>query len=173
MMSVRPSERNAGPRAAGAESGFEPKPAGTVGAAIGRAAGAVQPENLPVRDGEDPWTADELAEVLAELESELGRLADQIEISETDLVGLLRDTNESAGRDEADVGAAHFERDYEISLADNARALRDQTRLALQHLASDAYGLCDSCGRPIGKGRLQAFPMATSCMECKRRQERR
>jgi DnaK suppressor protein len=145
----------------------------TVGATIGRVVAAVQPENLPVRDGEDPWTADELAEVQSELESELGRLAEQVEVSETELVGLLRDSSEGAGRDSADVGSTNFERDHEISLANNARDLLDQTRLALRHLGSGSYGLCDSCGRPIGKPRLQAFPRATLCMECKQREERR
>lgn len=145
----------------------------TVGDAIGQAVAAVRPEDLPVRDGEDPWTADELAEVQTELQSELGRLAEQIEVSETELVGLLRDSSEGAGRDPADVGSTNFERDHEISLANNARDLLDQTRLALRHIATGSYGLCDSCGRPIGKGRLQAFPRATLCVECKQREERR
>ncbi|MDX6368365.1 MAG: hypothetical protein QOK30_3441, partial [Nocardioidaceae bacterium] len=34
-------------------------------------------------------------------------------------------------------------------------------------------GVCESCGNPVGKMRLQAFPRATLCMECKQRQERR
>ncbi len=158
---------------AGPTTGSDAAEPVTVGATIGRVVAGVQPENLPVRDGEEPWTTDELAEVQAELESELGRLGEQIEVSETELVGLLRDSSEGAGRDSADVGSTNFERDHEISLANNARDLLDQTRLALRHLAAGTYGLCDSCGRPIGKGRLQAFPRATLCMECKQREERR
>ncbi len=128
---------------------------------------------LPVRPGEDPWTAEELAEVRAELEAEIVRLADQIQVSEAELVGLLRDGSEGAGRDPADVGSTNFERDHEISLANNARDLLDQTRSALRHIANGTYGICDNCGRPIGKGRLQAFPRATLCVECKQREERR
>ena len=129
--------------------------------------------DLPIREGEEPWTAEELAEVRAELEGEITRLADQIELSESELVGLLRDGNEGAGRDPADVGSTNFERDHEMSLANNARDLLVQTRLALRHIAAGTYGICDNCGRPIGKGRLQAFPRATLCMECKQREERR
>jgi DnaK suppressor protein len=33
--------------------------------------------------------------------------------------------------------------------------------------------VCESCGKPIGKARLLAFPRATLCVECKQRQERR
>ena len=32
---------------------------------------------------------------------------------------------------------------------------------------------CESCGNPIGKMRLMAFPRATLCMSCKQREERR
>jgi hypothetical protein len=35
------------------------------------------------------------------------------------------------------------------------------------------YGICESCGEPIGKMRLMAFPRATLCMTCKQREERR
>ncbi|WP_231920371.1 TraR/DksA family transcriptional regulator [Microlunatus soli] len=129
--------------------------------------------DLPIRPGEDPWTAEELQEVRDELESEIARLADQIEVSESELVGLLRDGSEGAGRDPADVGSTNFERDHEMSLANNARELLDQTRLALRHIANGTYGACDNCGKPIGKGRLQAFPRATLCVECKQREERR
>lgn len=148
----------------------------TVGASVDSAVRPGQSSRtgeLPVRPGEDPWTPQELAEVRSELETEIVRLADQIQVSEAELVGLLRDGSEGAGRDPADVGSTNFERDHEISLANNARDLLDQTRSALRHIANGTYGICDNCGRPIGKGRLQAFPRATLCVECKQREERR
>jgi len=148
----------------------------TLGEAIDdavKSGGVTDAADLPVRPGEDPWTDEELHEVRVELESELTRLAEQIEVSETELVGLLRDGSEGAGRDPADVGSTNFERDHEMSLANNARELLDQTRLALRHIANGTYGRCDNCGKAIGKGRLQAFPRATLCVECKQREERR
>ena len=133
----------------------------------------VDAASLPVREGEDPWTADELNEVRAALEDDVVRFESQIEISTAELVGLLRDGNEGAGRDPADVGSANFERDAEMSLANNAREMLDQSRLALRHIELGTYGSCDNCGKPIGKGRLQAFPRATLCVACKQREERR
>ena len=59
---------------------------------------------LPVREGEDPWTDAELDEVRRALEDDIVRFESQIEISTAELVGLLRDGNEGAGRDPADVG---------------------------------------------------------------------
>jgi DnaK suppressor protein len=128
---------------------------------------------LPVRPGEDPWTADELDEVKAALTEDIARFESQIEISTAELVGLLRDGSEGAGRDPADVGSANFERDAEMSLANNAREMLDQSRLALRHIELGTYGSCDNCGQPIGKGRLQVFPRATLCVTCKQREERR
>lgn len=133
----------------------------------------VDAASLPVRDGEDPWTEDELAEIRQTLAEDVERFASQVEISEAELVGLLRDGNEGAGRDPADVGSANFERDAEMSLANNAREMLDQSRLALRHIDQGTYGRCDNCGQPIGKGRLMAFPRATLCVTCKQREERR
>jgi DnaK suppressor protein len=133
----------------------------------------VDVQQLPVRDGEEPWTAAELDEVRQTLTADIERFQSQIEISTAELVGLLRDGNEGAGRDPADVGSANFERDAEMSLANNAREMLDQARLALRHIELGTFGRCDNCGQPIGKYRLQAFPRATLCVRCKQREERR
>jgi DnaK suppressor protein len=133
----------------------------------------VDVSSLPVRDGEEPWTEEELNEVIAALSEDVLRFESQIEISTAELVGLLRDGSEGAGRDPADVGSANFERDAEMSLANNAREMLEQSRLALRHIELGTYGRCDNCGQPIGKGRLQAFPRATLCVTCKQREERR
>ena len=121
----------------------------------------------------DPWTKAELNEVKQALTDDIARFESQIEISTAELVGLLRDGSEGAGRDPADVGSANFERDAEMSLANNAREMLEQSRLALRHIELGTYGSCDNCGQPIGKGRLQAFPRATLCVTCKQREERR
>lgn len=133
----------------------------------------VDPKTLPVRPGDDPWTKAELTEVTTALQEDIVRFQSQIEVSTAELVGLLRDGSEGAGRDPADVGSANFERDAEMSLANNAREMLDQSRLALRHIQLGTYGSCDNCGQPIGKGRLQAFPRATLCVTCKQREERR
>ncbi len=48
-----------------------------------------------------------------------------------------------------------------------------QIARAQAHIADGTYGICERCGNPIGKGRLQAFPRATLCMTCKQLEERR
>ena len=43
----------------------------------------------------------------------------------------------------------------------------------LDRIADGTYGVCESCGSPIGKQRLMVFPRATLCLSCKQREERR
>lgn len=128
---------------------------------------------LPVRDGEDPWTPEEVAEVREELVSEIERMQKAIAVTEAELAGLMREGSDGAGRDPADVGSSNFERDQEMSLAQNAREMLEQSQLALSLFDKGQYGLCENCGKPIGKARLQAFPRATMCVACKQREERR
>ena len=128
---------------------------------------------IPVADGEDPWTAEELAEVRQDLTGEVARLARAISVAEAGLKDLFSDGSEGAGRDPADVGSSNFERDQEMSLTQNAKEMLEQAQLALRLFDSGEYGTCESCGQPIGKDRLQVFPRATLCMPCKQREERR
>ncbi|MPY45419.1 TraR/DksA family transcriptional regulator [Streptomyces phyllanthi] len=134
---------------------------------------AVEPGELAVRPGEDPWTEDEVSEARAELQSEAMRLRTELDASERALTGLMRDSGDGAGDDQADTGTKNITREHEMALAHNAREMLDQTERALERLDAGTYGLCENCGDPIGKARMQAFPRATLCVECKQKQERR
>ncbi|MET7682232.1 TraR/DksA C4-type zinc finger protein [Streptomyces sp. NPDC005423] len=134
---------------------------------------AAEPGELAVRPGEDPWTPEEVEEARSGLRSEVERLGAEIAASEEAVAGLMRDSGNGAGDDEADTGSKNITREHEMALAANAREMLDQTRHALQLLDAGTYGLCENCGNPIGKARMQAFPRATLCVECKQKQERR
>ncbi|MEU8226477.1 TraR/DksA C4-type zinc finger protein [Kribbella sp. NPDC048915] len=130
-------------------------------------------ETFKVKPGEDPWTAAELAELRAELESEVEHLKEEIRDAEQEIAGLFRDGSDGAGNDQADVGSTTLERYHELTLANNARDMLNQIEFALSRIEDGTYGVCENCGNAIGKGRLQAFPRATLCVSCKERQERR
>ncbi|MGW2181961.1 TraR/DksA family transcriptional regulator [Streptomyces sp. NPDC001732] len=131
------------------------------------------PGELAVRPGEDPWTPDEVAEARAELSSEVMRLRSEMEAASAALAGLMRDSGDGAGDDDADTGTKNITREHEMSLAANAQEMLEQTERALARLDAGTYGLCEVCGNPIGKARMQAFPRATLCVEDKQKQERR
>ncbi|WP_326723726.1 MULTISPECIES: TraR/DksA C4-type zinc finger protein [unclassified Streptomyces] len=138
-----------------------------------RVSAVVEPGELAVRPGEDPWTPEEVADARAELQSEALRLSSEITSSEEALAGLMRDSGDGAGDDQADTGTKNITRESEMALNANAREMLEQTERALQRLDAGTYGLCENCGNPIGKARMQAFPRATLCVECKQKQERR
>ena len=129
--------------------------------------------SFPVRPGEDPWTAEELKQVRTELESEAVGLHGDIDKRAAEMADRFTDSAKDAGDDEADVGAKAFEREHDLALAQNAQDLLDQGERALSRIDAGTYGVCESCGEPIGKARLMAFPRATLCLACKQRQERR
>lgn len=130
-------------------------------------------EALQVRPGEDPWTPEELAEVEADLRAEVDRLRADVVSADQALGDLLRESGTGAGDDQADTSSKNFEREHEMSIANNARDMLVQSERALARIAAGTYGECESCGQAVGKARLQVFPRATLCKDCKEKQERR
>ncbi|TWP35176.1 TraR/DksA family transcriptional regulator [Leekyejoonella antrihumi] len=129
-------------------------------------------DQLVVREDESPWTAKELGTVRDELEQDVTRLTSELTGIESDILGLMTDSGDGAGDDQADVGTKTFEREHEFTLAQNSRDLLLQSKHALERIEDGTYGTCENCGNPIGKMRLQAFPRATLCLTCKQKQER-
>ncbi|WP_347350427.1 TraR/DksA C4-type zinc finger protein [Intrasporangium sp.] len=127
---------------------------------------------LKVKEDEAPWTPEELRAVGEFLREEIDSYEREIGRAEQELASLILDSSDGGGEDQADAGAKTFERDHEIALANNSRDMLVQTERALERLRAGTYGICENCGSPIGKGRLQVFPRATLCMTCKTRQER-
>jgi RNA polymerase-binding protein DksA len=129
--------------------------------------------SLQVRSNEEPWSEQELAAVRAELEHDLQTMLSELALSDEQIAELIQDASNASGDDPADTGSKAFEREHEMTLANNTRELIRQTRRALGRIAAGSYGTCESCGNAIGKRRLQAFPRATLCVTCKQEQERR
>ncbi|MFE7458477.1 TraR/DksA family transcriptional regulator [Streptomyces sp. NPDC057554] len=159
------AKKSASPAAGPDEAAAVPPARGAVAAAA--------PGELAVRPGEDPWTPEEVTEARTLLTGEITRLRDELETSGAALAGLMRDSGDGAGDDEADTGTKNITREHELALAANAQEMLEQTERALARLEAGTYGLCEICGKPIGKARMQAFPRATLCVEDKQKQERR
>ena len=80
---------------------------------------------------------------------------------------------DSAGDDQADTGTKTFEREQEITLANNLLERITQVERAIERLGEGNYGWCEKCGNAIPVERLAAFPSATLCVHCKQLEERR
>jgi len=128
---------------------------------------------LAVKPGEDAWIQAELHEVVDELHGQREHAVAMLAEQEAGLDGLMRDSGDGAGQDQADVGATTFERDHELTVVNIERDKLAQIERALARIDDGTYGVCEACGEPIGKLRVMAFPRATLCMTCKQREERR
>ncbi|GII97897.1 TraR/DksA family transcriptional regulator [Sediminihabitans luteus] len=85
-----------------------------------------------------------------------------------DVRGLVEASRGSNADDEHDPEGATiaFERAQAEALATQATAEIDEADAALARLDAGTYGTCESCGRPIAPGRLEARPTARRCIDC-------
>jgi len=98
---------------------------------------------------------------LEEIESRTARAAD-----------AERATELSSYEDHpADLASETFEREKDLAIAESVESLFNQVNTALEKVERGTYGICDACGRPIKKARLQALPFATLCLDCQGRLE--
>lgn len=72
--------------------------------------------------------------------------------------------------DEHDVEGATlgFERAQVVSLLDHARGQLDALDDAVSRIDAGIYGVCEHCGRAIGRERLAARPSTHHCVDCAR-----
>ena len=129
-------------------------------------------DRVPVPAGTD-WTVEELDEVRGDLQREIAERRADYDRAMAELTRLQQSSGDGAGDDQADAGSKTFEREQELSIANNRRDLLVQMERAMERLDKGTYGRCESCHEPIMKARLQAFPSATLCVTCKQREERR
>ncbi len=113
----------------------------------------------------DPRAA--LADVRRQAEQRLAALTRDYD----GVVAASRDTNADDEHDPEGATIA-FERSQVASLVRQARQHLLEIDGALERLDDETYGTCESCGRPISGGRLEARPMARDCIECAGRPRR-
>ena len=75
------------------------------------------------REDESPWTKAELTAVRASWRPSSSGSTEQIADAEEGIADLLRDSGDGAGDDQADAGTKTFEREHEMSLANNAASM--------------------------------------------------
>ncbi|HWH31322.1 MAG TPA: TraR/DksA family transcriptional regulator [Egibacteraceae bacterium] len=113
-------------------------------------------------------------QIRAALAARRDELHAEYEQTLTEITEMQRDRlTDSAGDDQADTGTKTFEREQEISLANNILERITQVERALERLDEGGYGWCERCGNAIPVERLAAFPSATLCVSCKQLEERR
>ncbi len=72
----------------------------------------------------------------------------------------------------ADVASDNFERDFSLGLASNEMGVLREIDLALRKIEDGSYGICEGCGKPIPKRRLDVLPYVRFCTKCQENLER-
>jgi DnaK suppressor protein len=54
----------------------------------------------------------------------------------------------------------------DIGVGDSVERGLERTERALAKLDEGTYGICDTCGDPIARGRLRAMPDGVLCLDC-------
>ena len=71
----------------------------------------------------------------------------------------------------AETATATLGREIDYTLGDNAEQVLAEIDAALKRIEDGTYGTCVNCGREIPRERLEAYPWASLCIDCKRRSE--
>jgi DnaK suppressor protein len=82
-----------------------------------------------------------------------------------EVVAASRDSNADDEHDPEGVTIA-FERSQVAALVLQVQGHLAEVEAAIQRLEGGTYGLCERCGQPIAKARLEARPAARTCIRC-------
>ncbi|HUJ55590.1 MAG TPA: TraR/DksA C4-type zinc finger protein [Gaiellaceae bacterium] len=73
----------------------------------------------------------------------------------------------------AETATATLGREIDYTLGENSGEVLAQIDAALDRIETGTYGICAGCGREIPQPRLEAYPWASLCIDCKRLAEQR
>jgi DnaK suppressor protein len=96
-----------------------------------------------------------LIEMLEDLDDRLAKITRDVKHED---VPLEKDFAELATQSEND--------EVLDFLGNAARAERDRVQQAIARIDSGEYGICELCGDPIKKERLEAVPYSSMCIKC-------
>jgi RNA polymerase-binding protein DksA len=87
--------------------------------------------------------------------------------------GSLDDEVEEVANDNhlAETATATLGREIDYTLGDNAEQVISSIDAALARIEKGTFGDCTSCGTEIPQARLEAYPWASLCIDCKRKAE--
>jgi DnaK suppressor protein len=72
----------------------------------------------------------------------------------------------------AETATATLDREIDYTLEEHSTQVLVEIDAALARIEAGTYGVCTSCGGEIPVARLEAYPWASLCIDCKRKRER-
>jgi len=115
-------------------------------------------------------TDNELARYRGILERRAARLRGDIEgLNEEGLRPIGTDTRGNLSHvplHPADLASDAFEQETSMALLDVQSQNLVSVNVALRRMDEGGYGFCERCGSEISRGRLDALPETTLCIDC-------
>ena len=73
--------------------------------------------------------------------------------------------------DPTDRASHEANRSFELRIRDREHKLIKKIRKTLVRIDNGTFGICETCEEEISLKRIQARPVTTQCIECKKREE--
>lgn len=121
------------------------------------------PRELPADEYLTPEQLFELHTLLVDTANQL------LDSGQQTVSNLTRERDQDA--DSLDVATSESDRDFSLRLAGRERRMLTKIQYALECIDNGEYGICESCGEPIGYKRLMVRPVARVCIDCKTQAE--
>ena len=98
------------------------------------------------------------------------RLEDLLKESEKTVSGMTT-SKEGNFPDPTDRASLETDRSYLLRLKDRERKLANKVQEAIKRIEAGTFGICESCEGNISIKRLEARPVTTYCIDCKKNEE--
>jgi len=73
--------------------------------------------------------------------------------------------------DPTDRASHESNRSFELRIRDREHKLIKKIKKTLARIDNESFGICETCEEEISIERLQARPVTTQCIDCKKREE--
>jgi RNA polymerase-binding transcription factor len=83
----------------------------------------------------------------------------------------VEETSPTNDNNLAETATATLGREIDYTLGENSEQVLSEIDVALKRIEEGTYGMCVNCSDEIPLARLEAYPWASLCIDCKRRAE--
>ncbi len=101
------------------------------------------------------------------LNNKLGELLSEAEKTVSGMSG----SEDENFPDPTDRASLETDRNFLLRVKDRERKLITKVKEALTKIEDGSYGICETCGAQISEQRLEARPVTTCCIDCKKEAE--
>jgi DnaK suppressor protein len=89
----------------------------------------------------------------------------------SEVINESKEVETNVAQDVVDKAESSYTKEFLLSLSDGEREQLLLIDEALRRLDKEGFGICQNCGKEIGKKRLANLPWAANCIDCQQKFE--